>query len=367
MISPIISSLSIGITDCISSEIMEIAKECSGINLCYQYSNPKGIKLLRELIAKELNEEYLYSFSKENVLITTGAISAVYLSLLNSLKINDEVLVPWPTYFSYVKQIELIGAKPVFFDCFQKNEGEILEDIKQRISSKTKVIILCTPNNPTGKVISENAINKLASACKDENIVLIVDETYSNLIYRENKEITFRQLFENVIRVKSFSKDLGVSGLRVGYIYAEKSFIDKIALNAETLAICPPTLSQEIISKIFQKGLFNSLVKKQKNYLLENLDLICNCLNELKDYFDYKKPEGGMFIFAKLIGVVDDQKFCQDLFETSTVLVSPGSKFSAPGYVRFSFGAKKEEIQEAFKRIQQNIYKLKTVNLGEEK
>ena len=364
MISPTIS-LSMGITNCISSEIKEIAKECSEINSCYQYSDSKGISLLRELIAKELNEKYLYSFSKENILITTGAISAVYLSLLNSLNIGGEVLVPWPAYFSYVKQIELIRAKQVFFDCFQKSNFDILEEIKQRISLKTKAIILCTPNNPTGKIISASDISKIASFCKNNNIVLIVDETYSNLIYQNNDNDNFKQFFENIILVKSFSKDLGVSGLRVGYICAEKNIVNKIAPTAETLAICPPTLSQEILLKTLQKGIFNSLVDSQRNYLSENLNLICSYLDELRGYFDYDKPEGGMFIFAKLVrNDGDDQKFCQDLLETTGVLISPGSKFSAPGYVRFSFGAKKEEIQEAFKRIQQNIYKLKTVNLG---
>jgi len=244
-----------------------------------------------------------------------------------------------------------------------------IKRIQLAITKKTKCIVLCNPSNPTGTLLKEEELRQIALLCKEKNILIISDETYDDLLYEgiSKNPILYEIAKDNYLCISSFSKNIALSGFRVGFVYANEKLIKQISKANDALSICAPSYSQYVVLELLKNEMFDNIISYQKQELGEKRELVCEWLDKLSNFFSYLKPEGAFYVFPKLLFEVDDQWFCKDILEKAKVALVPGSAFGAKGFVRISFAATKDEINEAFDRIQsylcqQNIYKLNYIN-----
>ena len=267
---------------------------------------------------------------------------------------NDEVLVISPVYFNYIMAIHMIGAKPIDITSnpdsgFQLNINSIINSI----TSKTKAIIINSPNNPTGAVYKNDDLEELFQLCKSKNIKVIFDITYYEYIHLNNKSnyLSLLKSFDNVIITGSFSKTFGITGLRIGYIATKSNYINELCKIQDTISICASSLSQQILidlltyEKLAIDKNLNS-VKSSKEILISNLINI--------PQLDWVQTNGAFYAFVKIKNNINSWNFTEKLINSKSVLVLPGSIFGTQwkSYIRLAYGAlSSDDVDEGMKRI----------------
>lgn len=331
-----------------------------------QYTSNSGILKLRELISKyiEYTQNITYS-PKDEILVTVGASEAIDLSLRAMLNEGDEVLVPDPSYVSYVPCIKLNNAKAVPIKCTADN-GFILtpEALEAVITPKSKVLILPYPNNPTGAIMTKQQLEKIVPVILKHNLIVVSDEIYGDLTY-EGKHCsiaTFKDMKERTILINGFSKSFAMTGWRLGFMCAPKELIAGIKKIHQYTIMCAPTASQYAAIAALSEGLeddFNSVTlmreeyNKRRRYLLSRLnEMGLNCF----------EPKGAFYVFpsVKTTGL-DGDEFSLKLLEKQKVAVVPGSAFGESGknFVRISYAYSIKAIDEALDRIEKFLNEIK--------
>ncbi len=339
-----------------------------------KYSLSPGLIKLRKLIEKNLALDGMdYNFDKE-IIITAGAIEAITATLIAILDRGDEVLIPSPTYTSYQETIKVAGGKPVFVDLVEKEGWSFsIKKLEQKIGSATKAIFFCNPNNPTGTIYTKEQLLYLAHLAEKYNLFIISDEVYKDLIYSKEKFFTLAQiskLRKRIIRIFSFSKSYSMTGWRVGFLHSDSSIVKEILKIHDSLVTCAPVISQYAAIGALESD--KKIVKYYKKEYIKRRKLICQRLDNLKDFFSYQKPNSSYFIFPKIINTtnssgeakqppnqaVDSWKFALDLLKKAKVAVVPGVAFgpNGEGHIRMSYGRTEEDINKAFDRIE-NYFK----------
>ncbi len=311
----------------------------------YTNSNA-GYEDVRQAVAESLNERFGTAFSANNITMTVGAAGGLNVVLKSLLNPGDEVVVFAPyfgEYRSYTNNYDgvLVEISPNTVD-FQPK----LDEFEQKITPKTKAVIVNTPNNPTGVVYSEETIKKMAAILEAKQkefgteIYLISDEPYRELVY-DGVEVPFlTKYYANTIIGYSFSKSLSLPGERIGYLVIpdEASDSEKLigAANVATRIlgfVNAPTLQQKLV-----KACLNE--KTDISYYDRNRETLYNGLRELG--FECIKPEGAFYLFVKS-PVEDEKAFCAAAKEYN-ILIVPGSSFGCPGYVRLAYCVAYETI-----------------------
>ena len=311
----------------------------------YTNSNA-GYEDVRQAVAESLNERFGTAFSANNITMTVGAAEGLNVVLKSLLNPGDEVVVFAPyfgEYRSYTNNYDgvLVEISPNTVD-FQPK----LDEFEQKITPKTKAVIVNTPNNPTGVVYSEETIKKMAAILEAKQkefgteIYLISDEPYRELVY-DGVEVPFlTKYYANTIIGYSFSKSLSLPGERIGYLVIpdEASDSEKLigAANVATRIlgfVNAPTLQQKLV-----KACLNE--KTDISYYDRNRETLYNGLRELG--FECIKPEGAFYLFVKS-PVEDEKAFCAAAKEYN-ILIVPGSSFGCPGYVRLAYCVAYETI-----------------------
>lgn len=311
----------------------------------YTNSNA-GYEDVRQAVAESLNERFGTAFSANNITMTVGAAGGLNVILKSLLNPGDEVVVFAPyfgEYRSYTNNYDgvLVEVSPNTVD-FQPK----LDEFEQKITPKTKAVIVNTPNNPTGVVYSEDTIKRMAAIleAKQEEfgteIYLISDEPYRELVY-DGVEVPFlTKYYANTIIGYSFSKSLSLPGERIGYLVIPDEAADSEKLiGAANVAtrilgfVNAPTLQQKLV-----KACLNE--KTDISYYDRNRETLYNGLRELG--FECIKPEGAFYLFVKS-PVEDEKAFCSAAKEYN-ILIVPGSSFGCPGYVRLAYCVAYETI-----------------------
>ena len=321
----------------------------------FKYTDIRGEKVLRDYLSESLTNKLSFSVNPdENLIITPGANSAIFKSLFLLLNKNDEVLVISPVYFNYIMAIHMIGAKPIDITSnpdsgFQLNINSIINSI----TSKTKAIIINSPNNPTGAVYKNDDLEELFQLCKSKNIKVIFDITYYEYIHLNNKSnyLSLLKSFDNVIITGSFSKTFGITGLRIGYIATKSNYINELCKIQDTISICASSLSQQILidlltyEKLAIDKNLNS-VKSSKEILISNLINI--------PQLDWVQTNGAFYAFVKIKNNINSWNFTEKLINSKSVLVLPGSIFGEQwkSYIRLAYRAlNSNDVDEGMKRI----------------
>lgn len=322
-----------------------------------KYSLSPGLPELRELIELSLTKENMFYDWQKEIIVTAGSIEGITASILTITKPGDEIIIPVPVYTSYREVINLAGCKPVYVELDENNGWAFnIEKFKKAITSKTKAIFFCNPNNPTGTIFSKEHLLGLAELAVAHDIFLISDEVYKDFIFDNTK---FYSLAEEpkyrsrLIRLFSFSKAYAMTGWRVGYLHTDESLAREIIKVHDSLVTCAPVISQYAAMGALEMGDsdLNKFVREFKGHR----DLICSRLDKMAGVFEYIKPNSAYYVFPKIkTGYKDSWKFAIDLLEKIQVAVVPGVAFgpNGEGHLRFNFGRSEDDINKAFDRIE---------------
>jgi len=328
-----------------------------------QYSLTAGLLELRGEIEDELARmRMFYDFEKE-IIVTVGSIEGICSTLLAILDPGDEVILLSPTYASYIQAIKVARGVPVHV-CLSEEDGWALDThlLENKITDKTRAILLCNPNNPTGSVLNKEQLLSIGQIAEKNNLIIISDEVYKDFIYNEEDKNVFftlasvSSLRKNVVRIFSYSKAYSMTGWRVGYLHTDVSLAQKILKVHDSLVTCAPVVAQyAAMAALRQKA---SEWRPYLNEYAERRRLMCRELDKLGDHLSYVYPEATYFVFPRinvsaLASYGGSFSLAKELLSSVGLAVVPGVAFGPNGedHIRLSFGRSREIISEGMNRL----------------
>ncbi|WP_457679757.1 pyridoxal phosphate-dependent aminotransferase [Thermovibrio sp.] len=345
--------------------IKEAAKEAIDMGFT-KYTPPAGIPELRRAVADKLKEENGIDYEPEQVVITDGAKQALFNLMLSVIDEGDEVIIPAPYWVTYPEQVKFAGGKPVFVETKEiKGFALTLEELKPAITSKTKMVVICTPHNPTGSVIPKEELYKIGEFCAERGILIASDECYEYLTYDGFKHTSIASLSPEIkeitITVNALSKAFSMTGWRVGYAAGPKEIIDAmIKINSQSISNVNSIAQKAAVAALTKPkdflGEWLEAFDQRRRYMVEKLNEIpgVSCL----------MPKGAFYAFPnvkellKLGNFKDDWALADFLLEKAKIAVVPGSAFGYPGYLRLSYATSMENIEEGLKRFEEAVREL---------
>lgn len=322
----------------------------------HRYMANAGFQEVREKVAAAVSESTKHSIPFNNVVMTVGAAGALNVCLKTLLNPGEEVIIFAPYFVEYIFYIQNHGGESVFAQTDKKTFEPDLNSFADSITSKTKAVIINSPNNPTGVIYSGETLEKMAAIIKEKEaqfgttIFVLSDEPYSVIRYDNVPMPHVFDYFENIIIANSFSKSLGLAGERIGYL-AVSSRAKNLELLMNGIIFANRTLGFVNAPAIFQKVIGDSVNDTvDVNLYLERRDLLYDHLSSLG--FECVKPQGAFYLFPKA-PVEDDIEFVMKAKEFN-ILAVPGSGFGCPGYFRLSYCIGTDTIEnskEAWKKL----------------
>lgn len=322
------------------------------------YSQSDGLPALREEIKIKLKRDNNIDATINELLVTVGAIEGLAAAVLATIDPGDEVILPTPTYSTHIRQVELASGKPVLVPLIEEENFALdIQAVKKSITSKTKAIMYCSPNNPTGTVFPEEQLRQLANIALEHDLTIITDEAYEYFVFDDNRHFSVASIpgmEKHVISTYTFTKTYAMTGWRVGYIHADETIIAQIKKAHIPLAICAPVVSQYAAIAALHGG--QECVAEFRRHYLSARNLMCERLDRLNHVFDYVKPGGSYLMFPKILldEGRDSVAFCKKLLKDIQVSTTPGIAFGPTGerHLRLSFCVSEEMINKAFDRME---------------
>lgn len=328
------------------------------------YSSSQGLIELREAVSKKLEKENkIIADPETEIIITCGAIHGFFLAINATINAGDEVIILEPSWIPYTAIVKLVGGIPIQVPLNLKNNFTLdIDAIKKRISSKTKMIILNYPSNPTGTTYSNKDLEKIAVIAEKNNLIVISDEIYEKIIYDGISHYSFSSLKgmkDRTITLNGFSKTYAMTGWRLGYVNATKDIIAQMLKIQQYTITNPCTFAQ--------KGAIAAL--KGPQYEIKNMineyairrEIIVEGLNNIEGIL-CEKPMGTFYIFLNISKFsISSEALANFLLEKAKVGVVPGTAYgkSGEGYIRLSFANSQEKIRNALIRIEGALLQLK--------
>jgi aminotransferase len=327
------------------------------------YTSIYGIAELREAIAEKLKQENGLSFDPvTEIIITVGAIEADYITMMALLNPGDEVLIPDPCWMSYFYCARMAGAIPVSVPVREENEFRpCIDDFWSRITPRSRMILLNTPNNPTGAVYPAGVLEDLAQLAQEKNLFVLSDEIYEKIIYDGTRHISigsFPGMRERTITVNGFSKIYAMTGWRLGYVAADKELISAMVRIHYYTTACATTFNQWAGIAALKGPQIEA--KMMVTEFDRRRDLVYDALREMKG-IHVVKPGGAFYIFPniKALGRTSDELSLY-LLEEAQVAVVPGTTFGefAEGYIRISYANSYENLEIAMEKMRRALQRI---------
>lgn len=327
------------------------------------YPPVAGILELRQEAVMWFNKNYNGDYRQANVLVSTGGKMGLYLLLQTLIAPGDEVLIISPYWVSYPAMAELFGGVPRIIETGEENNWRVdLVDLKKNYSAKSKVLIFNNGSNPTGILYSQEEIKKILAFAAEKNIFVISDEVYSGLTYDNQQFVScagFPEFKDNLAIIQSCSKNLAMTGWRVGFVFAPEEIIKILTDLTSQSTTGVATISQYAALAGLQN--VEVLTAEIRNEMQKRRDVFVNELNKLfhppigEAGCAIVKLSAGLYAFVALkdLGVAetDSVAFCQRVLAETNVAIVPGAAFGKEGYVRFSFGERVEELKAGLEQL----------------
>lgn len=329
-------------------------------NILHGYMSNSGFEYVREKIAQSINKKFETNFNFSNIIMTVGAASGLNIVLKSILNPEDEVITIAPYFSEYNNYVQNYDGVVVAVKAIEPDFEPNLEQIANKINSKTKAVLINTPNNPTGAVYSEETIKELAKILEKKQleykkeIYLISDEPYRELVYEDIEVPYITKYYNNTFIVYSYSKSLSLPGERIGYVVIPTEMTDsKKMFEAVTISnriigsVNAPSLMQKVVGECVN-------VKTDIESYKKNRDLLYKILQE--SGFKCSKPKGAFYLFVKS-PLEDDKEFCK-IAKKYNLLFVPASSFGYPGYVRLAYCVSYKMIENsenAFKSLAKEL------------
>jgi len=342
---------------CINDTIAELLQKEDPI-LLHGYTSAQGDSGVRKTVADHINSKFGTEVDADNIYMTVGAAASLTISIKALALPGDEFIVFTPFFPEYKIFVEAAGAKAVIVDSDKDSLQVDVQKFEGALTPNTKAIILNSPNNPSGVVLSEDTVNKVCEVLKKKSqefghpIYLISDEPYRELVYDGIKVPYLINYYDNTIISYSFSKSLSIPGERIGYIVVSNKMQDSGDVYAAVCGagrslgyVCASSLFQQVIARCINETSDISIYKKNRDLLYDGLT---------KFGFHCVRPDGAFYLFVKAMEP-DANKFCEKAKKYELLLV-PGDDFGCPGYVRIAYCVQTDQIVRslpAFEKLAQ--------------
>ena len=326
------------------------------------YTSNAGLKELKTEIDRYLNRHYGISYDVDHeIMVTIGGSEAIDAAMRAMLDPGDEVLIPQPSYVSYVPCAVLAGGVPVIIELKAENEFRLTpEALEAAITPKTKLLVMPFPNNPTGAIMEKKDLEKIADIVREHDLYVISDEIYSELTYLE-RHVTIASLQgmrDRTIVINGFSKSHAMTGWRLGYACGPRIIIEQMLKIHQFAIMCAPSTSQYAGVEALRNGDEDVAAMREeyngrRRYLLHRLkEMGLSCF----------EPFGAFYVFPNIqeFGMTSEE-FATELLREEKVAVVPGSAFGASGegYIRISYAYSLDDLKEALGRVNHFIEKLR--------
>ncbi len=326
------------------------------------YTANAGLIELRQEISKYINKKWDTEYNPASeIVITVGGSEAIDMSVRALTSPGDEILIPEPSFVCYAPIVTLAGGTPVPISTKIENNFKLMaEELKEKITDKTKALILPFPNNPTGAIMTKEDLEPIAEVLRDTNIMILSDEIYAELTYgrKHYSIIQLEGMRERTVLISGFSKAYAMTGWRLGYVCAPPPVMEQILKLHQYAIMCSPTMSQYAAIEALRNC--EEEVKKmtaeydtRRRMLVENFNRIgLTCFN----------PEGAFYVFPSIKSTgLTSEEFCEQLLYKHKVAVVPGNAFgeSGEGFIRVSYAYSLKYLFEALKRIEEFLNELK--------
>lgn len=319
-----------------------------------RYSANAGLIELREKYADFFEKEYNSVIDpNKNIIATVGGMEALFLSLASIVNSEDEVIILAPYYVNYFQMVNMLGGKAVVVDIYNKENEEILRDISNAITSKTIAMIINTPCNPTGEVLSSDLVDKLAQVAILNDLLVISDEVYRSLVFDGKKAesvFTRPEMSKRTIVIDSCSKRFAMTGWRIGFAIAPEEIIANMTKMQENVAACAPLASQYGAIKAYSGDVDYSYIKQTFE---KRRDIVCNAISSIPQ-LKCKKSQATFYCFVDISKTgKNSEQFAYELLKEQHVAVVPGVTYGEnySNYVRIAFTLNEDILMNAMERI----------------
>lgn len=326
------------------------------------YTSNAGLKELKEEISKYLYRRCDVTYDPNSeIMVTVGGSEAIDVAMRAMLDPGDEVLIPQPSYVSYVPCAVLANGVPVIIELEEKDEFRLTpEKLLEKITPKTKVLVLPFPNNPTGAVMRRTDLEKIAQIVEEKDLFVISDEIYSELTYGDEEHVSIASLpgmKERTVLINGFSKAYAMTGWRLGYACAPAVLLKQMLKIHQFAIMCAPTTSQYAAVVALREG--DSDVQFMRESYDQRRRYLLHAFEEMG--LDCFEPLGAFYMFPsiKRFGMTSDE-FATRLLQEEKVAVVPGTAFGdcGEGFLRISYAYSLESLKKALSRIERFVNRL---------
>ncbi|MEX0771644.1 MAG: pyridoxal phosphate-dependent aminotransferase [Balneolales bacterium] len=336
------------------------------------YTMNTGTPELREAISNKIKRDNSTDYSPEQIIVSNGAKQSIGFSLLATINPGDEVIIPAPYWVSYPEMVKLAEGSPVTIRTAFENEYKITpEQLEQAITPKTRMLILCSPSNPTGSCYTRDELKALAAVLvKHPEIYILSDEIYEYIVF-ENDHVSIGEvepsLVPQILLINGFSKGFAMTGWRLGYLAGPEDVVKAVSKIQSQETSAPSSISQKAGEAAYTNNLDE--VRSMRDQFKKRRDYLVNALREI-DGVKCFTPQGAFYAFPDISTYLGKKTASGKAMETSTqlclylleehgVALVPGDAFGEPSGARLSYAASLEDLQEAMKRLRAGLVALK--------
>lgn len=325
------------------------------------YTSNTGLASLRQEISKYLHTKYNIQYnSDEEILVTVGGSEGIDICIRALINEGDEVLIVEPCFVAYTPIVELTGGKAVPIQTKAKDGFRLTKEaLIEKITDKTKLLILSFPSNPTGAVMKKENLEEIAEVLKGTSIMVLSDEIYSELTYsgKHTSIASIGNMREQTIVINGFSKAFSMTGWRLGYACGPAEILSQMTKIHQFAIMCAPTTSQYAAIEALQKCEEN--IKNMRDEYNIRRRFVIDAFRKMGFYCF--EPEGAFYIFPSIeFTGLTSEEFCEQLLHSKKVAVVPGTAFGdcGEGYIRVSYSYSIKHITEALERIREFLKEL---------
>ena len=332
-----------------------------------KYTAAGGTNELKESIIKKIEVDYNLRYKTNEVLVGSGAKHVLYNLFQVLVDKGDDVLIPSPYWVSYPEQVKIAGGNPVILQGSQESNFKISKkQMKDAITNKTKILVLNYPANPTGTTYSRQELEEFAKVALENNLIIISDEIYDKIIYKDEKHTSFPQLGnevkENTILVNGVSKTYSMTGWRIGYAAGNSKVISAMNNLSGQSTSNPTSISQKAAEEAFSGS--QNAIKPMIEEFRERRDYITSSLNKI-DGIECVLPEGAFYVFPDISSffgkryngktISNSIEISDFLLDVAKVAVVPGIEFGSDDHIRISYATSMSDIKEGMRRIKESL------------
>ncbi|NJP07095.1 MAG: pyridoxal phosphate-dependent aminotransferase [Chloroflexaceae bacterium] len=335
-----------------------------------RYTPAGGMPELRQAVAEQLSRDTGLSYTFKQVTVTSGAKEALYLALQAICDAGDEVIIPAPYWVSYVEQARLAYATPVIIDTDEASNFKLKpEQLAAALTPRTRMVILCSPSNPTGMVYTADELQALAEVLRPSSAIVITDEIYDHICYNNNfcRWLQVAPDFaERTLVINGASKTFAMTGWRIGYAGGPVAYIEGMRSIQSHSTTHPASIAQYASLKAFRPSdELDAIVAHMKTAFQERRDLMLEELAQIPGV-SCLVPDGAFYVFPNITGLLNQplrdgvtcatsKALAEYLLEKAHIAVVFGEAFGTPGYVRLSYAQDNASLREGMRRFREAV------------